>query len=89
MSGEQATLSPQNIKLKEQLNTIGAVPFYEKCLTSSDTTPHGRVVVPKVRPRVSCDQIVPVKSGHSVHVHFASFAITLLTSRCPYLKFKL
>ena len=50
MASEQPTsLSPQNIKLKGQLQAVGAVPFFEKCLTSSDTGAHGRVVLPKVR----------------------------------------
>lgn len=48
MASEQPTsLSPQNIKLKGQLQAVGAVPFFEKCLTSSDTGAHGRVVLPK------------------------------------------
>eukprot|EP00892_Ulva_mutabilis_P002635 jgi/Ulvmu1/12372/UM009_0018.1 len=48
MASDQPTsLSPQNLKLKAQLQAVGAVPFFEKCLTSSDTGAHGRVVLPK------------------------------------------
>jgi hypothetical protein len=45
-------LSPQNVKLKAQFNELGATPFYEKCLTNSDTGQQGRVVIPKVRFRI-------------------------------------
>lgn len=56
MASEQPTsLSPQNIKLKGQLQAVGAVPFFEKCLTSSDTGAHGRVVLPKVRASLPCE----------------------------------
>jgi hypothetical protein len=41
-------LSPQNIKLKQRFEELGATPFYEKCLTNSDTGTQGRVVIPKV-----------------------------------------
>jgi hypothetical protein len=41
-------LSPQNIKLKQTFAELGATPFYEKCLTNSDTGTQGRVVIPKV-----------------------------------------
>lgn len=48
MSSDAApTISPQAAKLKAQLDALGAVPFFEKCLTNSDVGTHGRVVLPK------------------------------------------
>lgn len=41
-------MSPQAAQLKAQLDSMGAIPFFEKCLTNSDAAGHGRVVLPKV-----------------------------------------